>query len=170
MFLNILKYKTLKKSAEAQLLKGQDIDLRGEIKEVGIILNQKDFSNKEFLVQELRKHKIKTEHIVFLISNADLNTLKANEVAVKPKDFDASGQLRNEKVAGFIQKKFDLLISYYDVDEPLLLWCTAHSKAKFKVGFSSVKINNNHFTLQLETGQHKSYIDELFRYIEILKK
>ncbi|MBW3519309.1 hypothetical protein [Flavobacterium sp. NKUCC04_CG] len=170
MFLNILKYKILKKSAEAQLLKGQKIDLLGEIKEVGVILNQKDFPNRELIIQELSKHRIKPEQLVFLISNADLKTLKANEIAIKASHFDTRGQLKDEKVEGFIQKKFELLISYYDLDEPLLLWCTAHSKAKFKVGFSSVKINNNHFVLQLETGQHKSYIDELFRYIEILKK
>ncbi|WP_430611916.1 DUF6913 domain-containing protein [Flavobacterium sp. JP2137] len=170
MFLNILKYKALKKSATQQLFQGQEIDLKGRIKEVGIILNHKDFSNKEALVWELGLRNIQADQIFFLISQADVTALKARETAVKSTDFDNRAHLKNEAVRAFVAKPFDLLISYYDVDDALLLWCTAHSKAKFKVGFSNVKLNSNHLSLQLEIEKFKSYIDELFRYIEILKK
>lgn len=170
MFLNILKFKALRKSAEKQLSKGQQIDLSGDIKKVGIILNQKDFSAKEMIIKELGLQKVKPEQLFFLVGYADGKGLQSNEMGVKPSDFDSGAQLKNERVNDFIQTRFDLLISYYDHDEPVLLWCTAHAKARFKVGFSSVKLNNNHFSLQLETEQHKSYIVELFRYIEILKK
>ncbi|WP_253471902.1 hypothetical protein [Flavobacterium sp. HSC-61S13] len=170
MFLNIIKYKALKRSVKNQLSRGQHIDFNGVIKQVGIILNQKDFANKEAVVKELGLRGIGSDQISFLLSRSVVGALKDGEVAIKVGDFDWEGKLKNEKVQRFIDTPFDLLISYYDVDEMLLLWSTAHSQARFKVGFSTIKLSNNHLSLQLPIEQYKTYIEELFRYIEIFKK
>ncbi len=170
MFLNILKYKALKRSVKKQLSQGQNIEFSGVIKKVGVILNHKDFSDKEAFVKELALRGISPDHISFLLSRSVVGTLKDGDVAIKAGDFDWEGKLKNEKVQGFIDTPFDLLISYYDVDEMLLLWSTAHSQARFKVGFSTIKLSNNHLSLQLPIEKYKTYMEELFRYIEIFKK
>jgi len=67
-------------------------------------------------------------------------------------------------------QKFDLLISYYDVEKAILLTITHNSKAQFKVGFSSVDKRLNHLMINTNAENYKVFTHELFRYLKILNK
>jgi hypothetical protein len=73
-------------------------------------------------------------------------------------------------VNNFISERFDLLISYYDVEKAILLNITHNSKASFKVGFSSVDKRLNHLMINTNAENHIVFVHELFRYLKILKK
>ena len=70
----------------------------------------------------------------------------------------------------FINEKFDLLISYYDVEKAILLKITHNSKAQFKVGFSSVDKRLNHLMINTNAENYKVFVHELFRYLKILNR
>ena len=78
--------------------------------------------------------------------------------------------MKNEKVLSFIEQPFDLLVNYYDIESLILLWVSGHSKAKFKVGFSSIQTHVNNFSIALTTDKYKEFVAELFRYLELFKK
>jgi hypothetical protein len=47
---------------------------------------------------------------------------------------------------------------------------THQSKANFKVGFTSVDKRLNHFMIETQVEKYNVFIDELFKYLRILKK
>jgi hypothetical protein len=69
-----------------------------------------------------------------------------------------------------MQTEFDLLISYYDTEKPLLVLITNNSKSKFKVGFSSIDSKWNHLMINTSVKKHDVFVYELIKYLKILKK
>ena len=63
-----------------------------------------------------------------------------------------------------------MLISYYDVEKPPLVLVTLQSKAKFKVGFSTIDKRLNAFMITTVAEKHGEFVAELFKYLKILKK
>lgn len=170
MLLNIIKYKSLRRAIRG-MTEGLPVENIGpEIGTVGVILDQKDFSDIGLFVNELKKRGVQKEAVSFLIFNHDKSTNLSEGISFKSSDFSSSGELRNEKVKEFLNKPFDMLINYYDTEAIILVWASAYSKARLKVGFSSIKTPVNHFSIELATNKYKEYIDELFKYIKLLKQ
>ncbi|WP_243233374.1 DUF6913 domain-containing protein [Flavobacterium pectinovorum] len=69
----------------------------------------------------------------------------------------------------FIETEFDLLISYYDVQKPILKLITNQSKAKFKVGFASIDKNMNRWMINTALVDYKLFVFELFKYLRSIK-
>ena len=67
------------------------------------------------------------------------------------------------------ETEFDLLISYYDIEKPILMLMTQKSKAKFKVGFASVDKHFNRWMINTSLENYKLFISELFRYLKNIK-
>ena len=86
------------------------------------------------------------------------------------KDFNFKGRTELQSINEFVSNEFDLLINYYDVEKPVLLLLTNNSKAKFKVGFSSVDKKLNHLMINTNAENHTVFVHELFRYLKILNK
>jgi hypothetical protein len=61
-----------------------------------------------------------------------------------------NGKISSVEVNDFINKEFDLLISYYNIEKTILLKVTHSSRALFKVGFSSIDKRLNHFMIQTD--------------------
>ena len=80
------------------------------------------------------------------------------------------GDIVDPAVADFVAEKFDLLISYYDVEKAILMLVTNNSQAKFKVGFSAVDKRLNHLMITGQVENYKIFTHELFRYLKILNK
>lgn len=170
MFLNIIKYKSLKKAVNKAVQTSlSQVDF-GDVRTVGFVLDKKDFSSIHLLENELVKKGIKKSDIFFLIYSREKGIDTDREVFMRDGDFTTSGDLKNEKIQLFINRPFDLLINYYDVESLVLLWASSHSVAKFKVGFSSIKTHVNNFSISLTTDKFKEFIDELFRYLQLFKK
>jgi hypothetical protein len=83
---------------------------------------------------------------------------------------DWNGTIGDVVVTEFIQTEFDLLVSYYEIEKVILLLITNRSKAKFKVGFSSIDKRFNHLTITTRIGNYSIFAHELFKYLKILNK
>lgn len=171
MFLNYIKEFFLKRILKNSLHNVKSTALGTPIQTVGILVDESYFFEKDNLVKEL---------IINGISNNDIKViayrdkLKKNEIYSQPtfgmKHLSWKAEIINTEVNDFIDQKFDLLISYYDVEKAILLTITHNSKAQFKVGFSSIDKRLNHLMINTNAENYKVFAHELFRYLKILNK
>jgi hypothetical protein len=171
MFLNYIKRILVKKTLKNSLRNVKVDDLKSPIKTVGLLVDESHFLNTNDLIKEIVSNGI-VESSIKVIVYRDL--LKKNEVYSYPtfglKDFNFKGEVELQSINEFVSEEFDLLINYYDVEKPVLLLLTNNSKAKFKVGFSSIDKRLNHLMITSNTENYKVFVHELFRYLKILNK
>lgn len=171
MFLKFIKDFALKKIIKKSLPGYKPVANSEIINTVGILIDESYFFDKESLIVEL---------IAQGINRGNIETLSFKE-RIKPKeivdcchytrkDVSATGIFVKEDVAAFVNKPFDMLISYYDVEKAPLLLATLKSKAKFKVGFSSIDNRFNNFMISSQAEKYTEFISELFKYLKILNK
>lgn len=171
MFSRIIKNFFLKRNINKRLDKHQLDYTHHTIKTVGIIVDETYFTEIDKLIEELVSKGVDRNAIEVLHF---LDKKKKNSDATKnycvTKNISWSGQIKNEIVSNFVEKPFDLLINYYDIEKQVLLLITKRSKAKFKVGFETIDKRVNHFMINLPAENYKEFISELFKYLKILKK
>lgn len=171
MFLNHLKNYFLLKILKKNI---QNANIQNEInsiRTVGLLIDESYFSEKEALIKEIVVHGISESNIKIILYR---DKWKKNETYQYPtfgiQHLNWNTQITNPVVRGFIKEKFDLLISYYDVEKAFLKKVTHQSRAHFKVGFSSVDKKLNHFMVNTNADNHTVFVAELFRYLKILNK
>lgn len=171
MFLNFLKNFFLKRKLKNSTVNVNSGFSNEKINTVGIIVDESSFSEKESLIKELIKNDINQNDIKLLVYK---DRIKKNEVvhfpSFSPKNIAWSGEIQEQEAVDFLAKKFDMLISYYDVTKAPLLLATQQSRAVFKVGFSTVDKRLNHFMINTNAENFKVFSDELFKYLRILNK
>ncbi|MEO0037545.1 MAG: hypothetical protein RIQ59_756 [Bacteroidota bacterium] len=169
--MNKIKEYWAKKIVKKKLLNVKQLDSNSFVKKVGIVIDESYFSDKEALIVELIQNGIEAENVSILIFK---DVIKKNENIDSPffsyRDINWSGLIEKSDVVAFIELEFDLLISYYDIEKAGLLQTTNHSKAKFKVGFSSIDKRLNHFMIDTNAENYRVFIAELFKYLKILNK
>lgn len=168
---NLFKKKALKKAVDSIGLPALEPDFNFEFQTVGIVLEKNEVSAIDMLLNNLQKLGVELSKLQILVYDAE-SLVKEVQLAnsYTLSDFDQSGQATKKEVVDFINKPFDLLISYYTSDVMPLVWVTANSRAKFKAGISSVTKKVNHFALDVLVMDAEKYIQNLIRYINILKK
>jgi len=171
MFLNYIKDFFLKRILKNSLHNVKSSGLGTPIQTVGLLIDESYFFEKDNLVKELISNGILEKNIKII---AYRDKFKKNEVYLQPtfgtKDLNWKSEITNSAVNNFIQEKFDLLISYYDVEKAVLLKTTHDSKAQFKVGFSLIDKRLNHLMINTNAENYKVFAHELFRYLRILNK
>ena len=171
MFSIYIKNFFTKKIVKNTLSNVKHIPTNDLIKTVGIIFDESYFYEKEALIQELIANGIAESNIQILVFK---DKIKKNEVFDYPvfshKDLSWTATFDKSEVKDFIAQKFDLLINYYDIEKSALLLVSNHSKATFKVGFSSIDKKLNHFMINTNAENYKVFIEELFKYLKILNK
>ena len=170
MFLNFIKDFFLKRILKNNLHNVM-ISSASSIKTVGLLIDESYFFEKDALVKELKANGILESDVKLIVYN---DKLRKNEVYSLPtfsiKHLDWKAEITYPAINDFINEKFDLLISYYDVEKAILLKITHNSKAQFKVGFSSVDKRLNHLMINTNAENYKVFVHELFRYLKILNK
>jgi hypothetical protein len=171
MFLNYIKNLLVKKALKKSLHNVKTDGQKNPIKTVGLLVDESYFLKTNDLIKEIVSNGI-AESSIKVIVYGDL--LKKNEAYSYPafglKDFNFKGEVELQSINEFVSEEFDLLINYYDVEKPVLLLLTNNSKAKFKVGFSSIDKRLNHLMITSNAENYKVFIHELFRYLKILNK
>lgn len=171
MFLNYIKDYFLKRILKNSL---QNVKINASslpIQTVGVVIDEKYFHEKKALIEELIANGI-TENNIKTIVYRDKN--KKDDANSQPtfsiKHLNWKAEITDSTVNDFIGQKFDLLISYYDVEKAILLNITHNSKALFKVGFASIDKRLNHFMINTNVENHQVFVHELFRYLKLLNK
>jgi hypothetical protein len=171
MFIKYIKEISIKKNLKKHLHNVKPNSLIKNIKTVGVLVDENYFEDKELLAKELVNKGIKEIDIKFIVFK---DKIKKSDVFLQPtfcnKDIGWHGNIKKTFVTEFINQPFDLLISYYDTEKVPLLLVTHHSKALFKVGFSSVDKRLHHLMINTNAENYKVFVHELFRYLKILKK
>lgn len=171
MFLKFIKDFGLKKNIKKTLAQYKPVSSPDVVATVGILVDETYFADKQALIDDLAANGISPKNIQTLSFK---ERIKKKEVVdcchYTRKDISGDGAFTKEDVAAFINTPFDMLISYYDVEKPPLVWATLKSKAKFKVGFATVDKRLNHFTISTVAEKHTEFIAELFKYLKILNK
>jgi hypothetical protein len=171
MFLDYIKSFVHKKTLKKSLHNVKDESLTTPIIRVGLIVDETIFSETAALKKEIISNGISENNIKVIVFR---EVLKNKEVYLEPtfgvKDLNFRSQFTQQSINEFIEEEFDLLINYYTEEKPFLLLLTNSSKAKFKVGFSTIDKRLNHFLLNIDKENYKGYISELFRYLKILNK
>lgn len=171
MFINYIKLFFLKRLLNKRMQNVKATSLTFPIKTVGLLIDESCFFKKESLIKELTANGI-SEDAIKTIAYRD--KIEKNEQYSKPtfgiKHLNWRAEITEPIINDFINEDFDLLISYYDVQKSILLHVTHNSKAKFKAGFSSTDKRLNHLMISTNTENHSVFVQELFRYLKILKK
>lgn len=171
MFLNYIKGFSVKKRLKNSLRNVETALTGNTIKTVGLLIDESCFWETKALIKGLTENGILTEKIEVIIYR---DTLKKNRTNTKQtftdKHLKWNTTINSSYVNDFINKEFDLLISYYDVEKAILLVVTNDSKAQFKVGFPSVDKRVNDFMISTNVENYKVFTSELFRYLKILNK
>lgn len=171
MFLNYLKGFSVKKILKNSLLNVKNSSFSGNVKTVGLVVDESYFANTQLLIEEFVANGIAKENIELLVYKSKSNVNFGITVTkLESSHLNWKAQIKNEAVNDFIAKDFDLLVSYYDVQKAILLVVTHESKAKFKVGFSTIDKRLNNFMIGTNLENYKVFVQELFKYLKILNK
>lgn len=171
MFLNAIKLFFIKKSLNKKLFNEKQSGFVNEFKTIGLLIEEVNLSKKQMIEDVLVANGIAKTDISILVYKQDA---KVGDNIALPVfgivDLQLNGNFNGIAVSAFIETNFDLLISYYDVESPILLSVTKQSKANFKVGFALENYFVNNMSIQAETADVATFSNELMKYLKILYK
>lgn len=171
MFLNHIKNYFLLKIVKNNFQNIKSIPSEGPIQTIGLVIDESYFSEKEALLKKIMANGILENNIKILVYR---DKLKSNEeysqTTFGAKHLSWNLKINNDAVNEFIDQKFNLLLSYYDIEKTILLKITHDSKAQFKAGFSTIDKKLNHLMINTQAENYAVFVDELFRYLKILNK
>ena len=170
MFLNYLKDFFIKKTLKNNLHNVKKEVFTSNIQTIGLLIDESDFRHSKALIEELVLNGINFERIKIVVYR---NKFKGKKIYSFPtftkKHVDWKGKSNIDFLTEFIETEFDLLISYYDVQKPILKLITNQSKARFKVGFTSIDKNINRWMIDTALENYKLFVFELFKYLKSIK-
>jgi len=171
MFLKYIKDYFLIRILKNNFPNVNSISSEAQIQTIGLLIDETYFLEKKALLEEVIANGISESNIEIIVYK---DKIKKNEVyshaTFGAKHINWNLKINNVEINDFINQKFDLLISYYDVEKAILLKVTHDSKAEFKVGFSSIDKKLNHLMINTNAENHAVFVHELFRYLKILNK
>lgn len=163
------KKKTLKKAINKATLKGLESNYDFTLKTIGILIEKSEVSKVDELIQALRQNGVSANEIHVLVYTGLTKPKQMIDPSFSMKDFSLIGDVQNQEVKKFIGQPFDVLINFYAKDIVPLLWVSAKSQAKFKVGIATVTPKINHFSLAMQELHAAQYVKHLVNYITIFK-
>lgn len=164
-----LKKKSLRKVVAKSKLIGVTPGFNYQINTVGIVTDKAHVSEVTSLIDTLKEKGVDQKAISVVVY--DPKTQKdLTFQSYSMRDFDMNGNCSNTALTEFVQKTFDVLISFYESESPALLWVTAQSKSMIKVGVTSTYLTMNHFSIDMAPLTGKQYVQYLYEYFTIFKK
>ncbi|WP_420573131.1 DUF6913 domain-containing protein [Kordia sp.] len=168
MFLKTLQYKSAKKALTKKL--SQDITKQVSnklIETVGIIVNADEIDDFQRIVKGLKLPVV----VEVLCYHKDLKKTRTVDYPVfYEKDFGWKGKPQTKDLEQFLEKPFDLLISYYTNDSLPLQLVSGLQKAEFKIGITGCDQEVHDVIIQTKEDEIETFTKELHRYLHILNK
>ena len=171
MFLNYLKDFIVKKTLKKNLKNLENNFSVNTIQKIGLLIDATTFTKTEQLIKELVAIGFARENIQTIVyDDKDKKSEAESYFSCNANSLRWNASIVEQEINSFINVKFDLLISFYDIERALLLKITHDSKAHFKVGFSSIDNRLNHFMINCATDNHAVFVNELLKYLKLLNK
>jgi hypothetical protein len=170
MFLNYIKEFFVKKSLKNNLHNVKNEVFTSNVQTIGLLVDESEFRHSEELVKELISNGINPDNIKIVVYRSKFDKKETySRPTFGKKHINWRGEVIVDFLTEFIDTEFDLLISYYDTEQPILMMVTNKSKAKFKVGFASVDNNLNRWMIETAIENYKLFVSELFKYLKNIK-
>jgi hypothetical protein len=171
MFLNYLKNLFLKYILKNKWQEVSILASAKPIQTVGLVLDTTNFDQVEVLIQELILNGFLEKNISVINYTDKLNKKEIQtRFSFNSEVLDWKGEIVDQVIRDFINAEYDILISYYEIEKPVLLLITNQSKAQFKVGFSTIDKRLNHLLISTSLDKYTIFVQELFKYLKILNK
>ena len=171
MFLKLFRKRSNQKYINKILNSKRSKISEKKIRSVGVILSLEEFKNYDKIKEIFTDFGINENRIKFItyLSDKDFQ-LNHWDDYFSPEDFGWSGNITNIALNEFIDFKYDVLISYYRLDNTDLNLVTAKSKANFKIGISNFDQRLNDFIIDIGTEHINVFRNELEKYLKGLNK
>ena len=171
MFLKLFRKRSNQKYINKILNSKRSKISQKKIRSVGIILSLEEFKDYDKIKEIFTDFGINENQIKFItyLSDKDFQ-LNHWDDYFSPEDFGWSGNITNIALNEFIDFKYDVLISYYRLDNTDLNLVTAKSKANFKIGVSNFDQRLNDFIIDIGTEHVNVFRNELEKYLKGLNK
>ncbi len=138
------------------------------INSIGVLFIE-DQVNIEGLRQSLVKQFKLNNEAINCLSFAEQSKTE-NEGVFTKKSFSLLGKLKKQSAAQpFLEKKYDLLINYFNQDRPELLLVSSRVKTTLRIGFQLDEKRLNDLDVLVQLDEHELFIQELVKYLKILK-
>ena len=171
MFLKLFRKRSNQKYINKILNSKRSKISEKKIRSVGVILSLEEFKDYDKIKEIFTDFGINENRIKFItyLSDKDFQ-LNHWDDYFSPEDFGWSGNITNIALNEFIDFKYDVLISYYRLDNTDLNLVTAKSKANFKIGISNFDQRLNDFIIDIGTEHINVFRNELEKYLKGLNK
>ena len=170
MILSKFREKSIRKKITKELVNSDKPLISVSDKKINSILVFTDETtakgSKQIIAKELNVQISKIK-LVNYIKKAP-KELKSEEL-LTDKDFNWLGNVKNEHIQDLVSSEFDLLINL-SVNNLLINYLVALSKATFKVGFSRSDNRLYDFMIAVDAKDVTVFSRELKKYLEILNK
>jgi hypothetical protein len=171
MFFNKIQLILIKKNLKNRLTNVSHNGSGSSVKKVGVILDEKYLNFKEKIQNSLIKNSILEKNIKFIVfTNSQKKEDRAVEDRFSINDFNSNATINSSRLNWFLDEKFDLLINYYDENNPIMMLLTQITSSNFKVGFAHIDKRLNHLLIQTKATEQSVFMDETIKYLQILKK
>ena len=171
MILKGFKEKSKKNYINSQLKNRIIKEFNTKVASIGVVFNTDEINEiPDFngLAQALGIEKEKVEVIAFKYR------VEENESLFNPtfssKQIGWRGVIKDQTLQQFLNKEFDILISYYKKDVTALKLITVASKAKLKVGVLETDERINDIIIKTEINNFSTFTSEIKKYLNILNK
>lgn len=170
MFLNYIKEFFVKKSLKKNLSSPKNEVFTSNVQTIGLLIDESNFRFSKELIKDLIAHGIAPDNIETVVFRNKFKEKKTySRLTFGKKHINWRGEISADFLTEFTEREFDLLISYYDIEKAILMLITSKSKARFKVGFSSVDLKLNHWMINTGMENYKLFVSELFTYLKRIK-
>ena len=175
MILKGFKEKSKKNYINSQLKNRIIKEFNTKVASIGVVFNTDEINEiPDFngLAQALGIEKEKVEVIAFKYRVEEKE--KEKESLFNPtfssKQIGWRGVIKDQTLQQFLNKEFDILISYYKKDVTALKLITVASKAKLKVGVLETDERINDIIIKTEINNFSTFTSEIKKYLNILNK
>lgn len=171
MFLRAFKEKSNEKCLNKLLLEREVNVYDSKMESLGIIIcldETPDFNSFKTLATKLKVHPNNLKIVGY--SKTKKDNLNTWDLYFLPDDFGWKGDIKNIELQTFLDKKFDVLISYYLAENLELKLMTAHSKAQLKIGILQTDSRLNDLIIKTNLKEFNVFEEEVFKYLSILNK
>jgi hypothetical protein len=138
---------------------------------LGFLVNEDTFKELDALLESNVYFGLKPKDVkvfTFVTFSKKVPSFRQNQV--NNKDFSWNGATINKNATEFLDTSFDVLVGYYTNKNQYLDVMMAKSKAKFKVGVSSVNADLYDLLIDVPLNDFGKFKSELKKYLTVLGK
>ena len=165
LFKNILLSFKLNKSLKT--LQNQKKKKITSFKSLLIIVFENDF-DENFLLLFAKNLKISINNVFIIILNQNkinlIETSFKRRIFISKDEISMTGNIKNQKNY-FFNKKFDLLVNFFDQKEILSELISTRCYSKLRIGFSKANPQINDIVFNFGLNEKKTFLSESMNYL-----